>query len=325
MKAKIKGIESYFPENFEDSRSLLKDNPNWNIDKIISKTGIEKRWITSDKETSLDLGEKASLKLLNKVDPNKVDTLIFITQSPDYFLPTSACILQDKLGLSKKIKCFDVNQGCSGYIYGLSIASAYIDSGISENVLLVCAETYSKFINKNDRTNRPIFSDGASATLISNSKKDDIGPFLFGTDGSGSENLIVKEGAARSNFKSTLDKPELFMDGANVFLFTLSMIPQNIISLLNSKKLKKDNINMFFFHQASKLVIENLIEKLDLDIEKTYCNLEFKGNTVSSTIPIALEDASRQKKIRKNDLLLLSGFGVGLSWGSCIIKWDELI
>ena len=148
MKAKIIGIETYLPENFEDSESLLIDNPDWQIDKIQSKTGIEKRWITSKNETSLDLAIKASSKLLNKFDLSKVDTLILVTQSPDYFLPTSACILQDRLGLSKKIKCFDVNQGCSGYIYGLSISSAYIESGMSENVLLVCAETYSKFIDK---------------------------------------------------------------------------------------------------------------------------------------------------------------------------------
>ena len=324
MKSKIIGIETCLPENFEDIDSLLTDNPDWKIDKIRSKTGIEKRWIASDNETSLDLAVKASSKLLNKFDSQIIDTLILVTQSPDYFLPSSSCILQNKLGLSKKIKCFDVNQGCSGYIYGLSISSAYIEAGMSENILLVCAETYSKFIDKNDRTNRPIFSDAASATLITKSKEDNIGPFLFGTDGSGAENLIVKEGAAKSNFKTTSNKPELFMNGSSIFLFTVSEIPKNINSLLGLKKLNKNDINMYFFHQASKLVIDNLVEKLNLDKNKTFCNYAYKGNTVSSTIPIALEDANSQKIIKKNDLLLLSGFGVGLSWGSCIIKWYDL-
>ena len=325
MKAKITGIETYLPENFENIESLSADNPDWEVDKILLKTGIKKRWITDKNETSLDLATKAPLKLLKKFDSKKIDTLILVTQTPDYFLPTSACILQDRIGLSKNTKCFDVNQGCSGYIYGLSIASSYIESNMSENVLLVCAETYSKFINSNDRTNRPIFSDGASATLVTKSKENDIRSFIFGTDGSGSESLIVKEGAAKSNFKTTTEKPELFMNGASVFLFTLSVIPGHIKSLLSLEKLNKNDVSMFFFHQASKLVIDNLIKTIDLDKDKTFCNFELKGNTVSSTIPIALEEANNQKKITKNDLLVLSGFGVGLSWGSCIVKWHDLI
>jgi len=325
MKAKITGIETYLPENFENIESLSADNPDWEVDKILLKTGIKKRWITDKNETSLDLATKAALKLLKKFDSKKIDTLILVTQTPDYFLPTSACILQDRIGLSKNTKCFDVNQGCSGYIYGLSIASSYIESNMSENVLLVCAETYSKFINSNDRTNRPIFSDGASATLVTKSKENDIRSFIFGTDGSGSESLIVKEGAAKSNFKTTTEKPELFMNGASVFLFTLSVIPGHIKSLLSLEKLNKNDVSMFFFHQASKLVIDNLIKTIDLDKDKTFCNFELKGNTVSSTIPIALEEANNQKKITKNDLLVLSGFGVGLSWGSCIVKWHDLI
>ena len=325
MKAKITGIETYLPENFENIESLSVDNPDWEVDKILLKTGIKKRWIADKNETSLDLATKAALKLLKKFDSKKIDTLILVTQTPDYFLPASACILQDRIGLSKNTKCFDVNQGCSGYIYGLSIASSYIESNMSENVLLVCAETYSKFINSNDRTNRPIFSDGASATLVTKSKENDIRSFIFGTDGSGSESLIVKEGAAKSNFKTTTKKPELFMNGASVFLFTLSVIPGHIKSLLDLEKINKNDVSMFFFHQASKLVIDNLIKKIDLDKNKTFCNFELKGNTVSSTIPIALEEANLQNKIKKNDLLVLSGFGVGLSWGSCIIKWDDLI
>ena len=325
MKAKITGIETYLPENFENIESLSADNPDWEVDKILLKTGIKKRWITDKNETSLDLATKAALKLLKKFDSKKIDTLILVTQTPDYFLPTSACILQDRIGLSKNTKCFDVNQGCSGYIYGLSIASSYIESNMSENVLLVCAETYSKFINSNDRTNRPIFSDGASATLVTKSKENDIRSFIFGTDGSGSESLIVKEGAAKSNFKTTTEKPELFMNGASVFLFTLSVIPGHIKSLLSLEKLNKNDVSMFFFHQASKLIIDKLIKTIDLDKDKTFCNFELKGNTVSSTIPIALEEANNQKKITKNDLLVLSGFGVGLSWGSCIVKWHDLI
>ena len=326
MKSEIQSIEYYLPKKFEDSNDLLSDNPNWDINKIISKTGIKKRWVSGKEETSMDLALEASKKVLKKIDKNEIDTLIFVTQCPDYFLPTSACVLQHKLGLSKDVKCFDINQGCTGFVYGLSISSSLIESGVSDKVLLICSDTYTKFINKNDRTNRPIFSDGASATIVGRSEEEKIGPFIFGTDGSGYKSLIVEEGAARSNFKTIKNsEPELFMSGAGVFVFAQSVVPKNIKDLLNSDKSSLDDIDMFFFHQGSKLILESISDKLSLENNKVFKNYEFLGNTVSSTIPIAIKVAFDLNKIKKDNKILLFGFGVGLSWGSCLVKFSDLI
>ena len=322
----IKAIESSFPKNFETNSNLKSDNPQWNIEEIERKTGINKRWISSSNETAVDLAFKACEKILLKVDLNTIDTLILVTQSPDYFLPTSACILHEKLSLNKNTKCFDINLGCSGFVYGLSVATSYIQTHLSNKVLLVCAETYTKFIDKNDRTNRPIFSDAATATLITRSKDANIGPFLFGTNGKGYSNLIVKEGAAKSGYVcNDKTQPTLHMDGSDVFMFTMSEIPKNVDDLIAFSEFKKENIDMFIFHQGSKIVLDTLQSKLSIPNEKFYSNLKLIGNTVSSTIPLALKDASDNLKIQANHIILISGFGVGLSWGSCLIKWNDLI
>jgi len=321
----IKAIEYHLPKTYEDNDMLSIDNPEWRMDDIFNKTGINRRWISDENETSVDLAYIAAKKIIDKFGVNKIDTLIYVTQSPEYFLPSSSCILQDRLSLSSNIKAFDINLGCSGYVYGLSMASAYIESGLSENVLLVCSDTYTKYISSDDRVNRPIFSDGASATLISKSESKSIGNFSFGTDGSGFDKLIVKDGAAKSNFKNSGMRPSLHMNGAEVFMFTMSTVPDNVEKVLTESLNTVNEIDYFFFHQASKIVLENLRRKLKLPKEKVYSCIEEIGNTVSSSIPIALKIASDSKLLKNHDRLLLSGFGVGLSWGSCILEWDDLL
>lgn len=324
FSAKIKAIEYCLGEICESNSDLKSENPEWDIEKIEKKTGVSQRWVAKKTTTSLDLAFQASEKLFNYVNREEVDTLILVTQSPDYFLPTSACILQEKLSLSKSTKCFDVSMGCSGFIYGLSIASSFIESGLSKNVLLLCADTYSKFIEKNDRTNRPIFSDAASATLLIKDDQKKIGPFLMGTDGSGHEHLIVANGAARSGFDYEGTKPKIHMNGSSVFMFTMSQVPLNIITLLKDCGLSIEEIDMFVFHQASKIVLDTLKEKLKINDSNFFCNSEKIGNTVSSSIPIALKEADELSMICDGDQILISGFGVGLSWGSCIINWSKL-
>jgi len=205
------------------------------------------------------------------------------------------------------------------------MASAYIESGLSENVLLVCSDTYTKYVLPDDRTSRPIFSDAASATLVSKSVSKNIGYFSFGTDGSGFDKLIVKDGAAKSNFMISNAKPSLYMNGAEVFMFTMGTIPDNVEKVLIESSNTINDIDYFFFHQASKIVLENLSRKLKLPKEKVYSCIEEIGNTVSSSIPIALKIASNSRILKKKNKLLLSGFGVGLSWGSCILEWDDLL
>jgi 3-oxoacyl-[acyl-carrier-protein] synthase-3 len=319
----IKSIETALPRNSFKISSLKKKNPTWDIEKIVEKTGIEKIWYSKKNQTALDLAYEASKKILKKNNKKLIDTILYVTQSPEYFLPSSSCILQHKLGLNKNVKALDINLGCSGFIYALFVASSLIQNKMSKNILIVCADTYTKFIENSDRTNKTIFSDGASATLVSKSKKKCIGNFLMGTDGSGYKDLMVENGAARAGFGNH-KKPKLFMHGSKVFMFTLTNIPQSIEKLLAMSQIKKKNIKVFFFHQGSKVILDNLKNSLKLADNQVYNNLRFLGNTVSSTIPFSLKQAFKEKKIKKNDLLILSGFGVGLSWGSCVIKWNNL-
>lgn len=312
--SRISIIETYLPRN----KSIVKNNK-----RLIDKTGIKKIWNSDTNETSLDMGYKSALKIKKKFDLKKIDGLIFVSQTPDYFLPSSSCILQNKLGLKKDIISFDINLGCSGFVYALSIASSIINSNMAKNILIICSDTYSKFITKDNFSCKSIFSDGASSTIISKSSEKLIGKFDFGTDGSGSHDLIVKSGGARSNFMSQ-NKPTIFMNGSSVFNFTINIVPKSFYKTLKLNKLKKDMIKKVFFHQASRFVLENLNKSLKLKSNQTFSNLKYLGNTVSSTIPFAIKEADKKKIIKTNDIIFLSGFGVGLSWSSCVLKWKKL-
>ncbi len=326
MKVRIDANTYYLPENKESNESLNLDNPEWDMEKISDKTGIFTRAISSPNQTALDLAFEAGSKLLKDL-PNKndIELVVMVTQSPDYILPTSACILQNRLGLSKNCMSFDINLGCSGFIYALSVVGSLIEAGVIKNGLIMCSDTYSKYIDKNDRTCRPIFSDGASATLLVQSDIDEMGPFVFGTDGSGYEKLIVREGGAREPIiKSNSPYGVIEMHGADVFLFTLREVPLCIKSLLLKSHLNIKDIDLFIFHQASKLVLENLIRSMSLDEDKVFNNLRDVGNTVSASIPIALKDAEEQGRIKNEDLVMLIGFGVGLSWGATLLNWRDV-
>ena len=320
---KIESIDYYLPKKIETIETLIKENPDWSIDEIKKKTGVHNRFISATNETALDLGSKAADKLFLKNDiRSEINALIFVTQSPDFVLPTSACIAQEKLGLSKSCMSFDVNQGCSGFIYGLAISSSLISAGLAKKVLLICADTYTKYIEKHDRTCRPIFSDGAAATLISKSKNSNIGPFELGTDGKGAMNLIVENSGARSSDKKDdFQKKKLFMNGSKVFMFSMNEVPKCVENLLIKSKKKISDIDLFVFHQASKVVMDNIIRRLNLPADKVFCNYTDVGNTVSASIPIALKDAENKGIFKNNKLVMMVGFGVGYSWGATLMKW----
>ncbi|QFY44497.1 ketoacyl-ACP synthase III [Candidatus Methylospira mobilis] len=319
MKVKISRISYHLPDRVEGEEELKSDNPDWDMPKIIAKTGIHKRRIASEGETAVDLAYEAANKLFS-TNPQReeIDLLILVTQSPDYVLPPSACILQNRLGLSQNCMAFDVNLGCSGFVYALSIAGGLIESGAAHKSLILCADTYSKYIAKTDRTCRPLFSDGAAAVLVEAAAADCVGPFDFGTDGAGYDRLIVKNSGARD---VGLARGALEMRGSEVFLFTMRVVPPCINKLLDRAGLTFEDIDLFVFHQASRLVIENLVRTMSLDESKVYTNLESIGNTVSASIPIALKDAEMQKRLKEGDTVMLVGFGVGLSWGATLIKW----
>ena len=330
MIAKIKAISYYLPERVLDNKKINEDFPEWSIDKISSKTGIYERHISGEDEFTSDMAVTVSKKLFDEhnISPSDIDFVLLCTQSPDYFLPTTACLVQNRLNIPTTAGALDFNLGCSGYIYGLAIAKGLISANIAKNVLLITSESYTKFIHPKDKSNRTIFGDGASATLISTEGFAEILDFELGTDGSGAENLIVKNGAIRhpnldgvdisDEFNNVKNDNCLFMNGSEIFSFTSSSIPPLINKTLEKNKLYIEDINLFILHQANKFILNNLRKKLNISEDKFYIFLENCGNTVSSTIPIAITEAKKENKLNGN--VLLCGFGVGYSWGSCIIK-----
>jgi len=324
MQAKIKAISYYLPKQILDNKRINDHFPEWSIDKISSKTGIYERHIADDNEFASDMAVKSALKLFDEynISPNDIDFILLCTQSPDYFLPTTACLIQNRLNIPTTAGALDFNLGCSGYIYGLALAKGLINSKIAKNILLITSETYSKFIHPNDKSNRTIFGDGAATTLISTEGFADILDFELGTDGNGGENLIVKNGACRYPISNEIDD-NLYMNGSEIFNFTSQAIPPLIESTLNKNNLTLENTDLFIFHQANKYMLNHLRKKIGIPENKFYIHIEKCGNTVSSTIPIALKEAINENKIKGN--IMLTGFGVGYSWGSCILKINKQI
>jgi 3-oxoacyl-[acyl-carrier-protein] synthase-3 len=331
MKAYIKAIDYYLPEKVVTNDDLVQEFPEWSVDKIAIKVGVNRRHVVSENETAMDLAINAAKNIFTQgIDKSSIDYILFCTQSPDYFLPTSACIIQDKLGLSKNIGALDFNQGCSGYVYGLSLAKGLLSSNIATNILLLTGETYSKHLHSKDKGNRTIFGDAASATVITGEGFAEIGEFCFGTDGSGAEELILRNGAARNPEKTGIIKFDennipvssdyIYMNGSEIFSFALAEVPSLVENTLVKNDIKKEDIDLFIFHQANKYMLDFLRKKIKIDNEKFYIYLSEVGNTVSSTIPIALYEALKIGKFRKGMKTLLAGFGVGLSWSGCILK-----
>jgi 3-oxoacyl-[acyl-carrier-protein] synthase-3 len=332
MKAYINAISYFLPNNVLTNEDLVKEFPEWTVEKVASKVGVKIRHIADQNETASDMAIKAAEKLFfeHNIDRSTIDFVLLCTQSPDYFLPTSACIIQNSLGLTTSCGALDFNLGCSGFVYGLSLAKGLIAGNIAKNVLLLTSETYSKHIHHNDKGNRTIFGDAAAATLISTDGFALINDFCLGTDGSGAENLILKKGGFRQpNSKDDLIVDEngnqstsdyLYMNGGEIFNFTSAAVPVLVEQVLEKNQLSKEEIDLFVFHQANKYMMNYLRKLIDIEPEKFYYCLENVGNTVSSTIPIALYEANKENRIQKGSNILIAGFGVGYSWGATILK-----
>jgi 3-oxoacyl-[acyl-carrier-protein] synthase-3 len=332
MKAYIKGISYFLPDSVLTNETLVREFPEWTVEKVAGKIGVSERHIASDKETSVDLAVKAAQKLFAEysLSPDSIDFVLLCTQSPDYFLPTSACIIQDRLGIPVRSGALDFNLGCSGFVYGLAMAKGLILGGIAKNVLLITSETYSKFIHPRDKSNRTIFGDAAAATLISDNGIAEIQNFSLGTDGRGAEKLIVKTGGMRCPVQTSdihfdesgnpVSSDHLFMDGTEIFNFTLEMVPELTVDTLRVNSIDKENIDLFVFHQANKYMLNFLRKKIRIPEDKFYYYMEKVGNTVSSTIPIALKEAFIEKNLTPGNKILIAGFGVGYSWGGTILE-----
>ena len=334
MGSYIRAISYYLPERILTNEELAQEFPEWDVDKVYNKVGVRRRHLAAAGETAGDLAEKAARNLFEEygVVPSEVDFLLLCTQSPDHFLPSTACILQDRLGIPTSAGAVDYNLGCSGCIYGMAMAKGLIAAGLATNVLLLTAETYTKYLHPSDKSNKTIFGDGAAACLISKEKGlAEIGDFVLGTDGSGAANLMLRSGAARQPEKTgrfamdddghTNYEDYLYMNGSAIFNFTLETVPSLMKSLLSKNGLEKEDVDYYVFHQANKYMLNTIRKVCGLPSDKFYVDLEETGNTVSSTILIGLKECLKAGKIAPGMKVMVCGFGVGLSYGGTLLQF----
>lgn len=326
MKAYITSMAYYLPERVEESER----------GRLQKKTGILRRHICPDGMTSADMAVKAGEALFSQgVEREKIDYLLLCTQSPDYYLPSTACILQERLGLPLACGAMDFDLGCSGFVYGLGLAKGLVETGQAKNVLLLTSETYSKYIHPDDHANRPLFGDAATATLVSAVDTEDEGIYalVYGTDGRGAKELIVPVGGMRHRYQETemeeqTDKygnfrtnHHLYMNGSAIMNFALEVVPKTVEEVLSKAGLIREDVDYYVFHQANRFMLKYLQETCGLSGLPYWNDVEEYGNTVSSSIPVALVDMIHAKSGKKLERVMLAGFGVGLSWGGCIANF----
>lgn len=327
--ALIGPIAVYLPERVETNDELRQQHPDWDIDLIEEKTGIRERHLAAPGETASDLAARAIEKLFSdqQIDRNSIDFLLFCTQTPDYPLPTTSCLLQNRLGLATRCGALDFNLGCSGYVYGLAMADGLIQSGVAKRILLVTAETYSKYIDADDRSLRTIFGDGAAATLVTASSERSLWGFQFGTDGSGADMLLVRDGGSRDAQDALRPRhrkrwnSRLYMDGPSLINFTVEAIPRLIDEILAANQRELGEIDRFILHQATRKMLEQLTERMGVAPERVPIDMAEMGNTVSCTLPILIDRMRQRGELRSDAVNMLVGFGVGLSWAGCL--WTD--
>lgn len=330
--AGIAAIDYELPERVSRTREWAADVPDWPVEKIIEKLGIDELHVAGANECASDLAVRAAEKLFTtgRVERKAIDYLIFLTQTPDYILPTTACLLQDRLNLSNDTGALDINLGCSGYVYGLGLAHGLIATGQATNVLLLTADTYSKLVHPMDRTMRALLGDAATATLLTR-EAGEMGPFVFGTDGKRAMHIAVPAGGMRQRVSDGVlrfdDKgngrtdAHVHMDGRGMFSFSSEVVPLVVEKTLRRAGCTADDIDLFFFHQSNKRVIEHVVEKMNLPPANVVLDMRDCGSTGSSSIPVTLSRAIRSGRLKHGMKILLVGYGVGLSWCACTLTW----
>ena len=330
---RISGMACAVPETVHEVLDLADRFGIDVIKKIIASTGVERRRVVAD-ECASDLCAAAAQRLFSdlNVDPGSVDALIFVSQTHDYTLPATACVLQERLGLPVSAAAFDVALGCSGYVYGLWLAASLLSSGGSQRVLLLVGDTVSKLVAETDRSVAALFGDGGSATLLDHDESAAPLPFVLGTDGRGANHLIVPGGAFRDRqgTQKTLDDSDvrggfdLYMNGAEIFAFTLKRVPELVAALHGATNTSSHEIDKYVFHQANRFMLQHLAKRMKLPVEKVVLNVQNFGNTSSTSIPLAMSTACVEQGGRTNGCYMLAGFGVGYSWAGCVAQLNDM-
>ena len=327
--AELGPIAVHLPEFVETNEMLAEQYPRWDLDLIAEKTGIQQRHIAAPEQTASDLAVLAAEKLISEqqIDRNEIDFVLLCTQTPDYPLPTTSCLIQDRLQLATRCGALDFNLGCSGYVYGLALADGLIQSGAAKKILLLTAETYSKYIDPEDRSLRTIFGDGATATLLTSAEERSLWGFQFGSDGSGGDMLLVADGGGRPEEDAIKPrhrkrwKSRLYMDGPSLINFTVEAIPHLVQEILDKNNLEDQDISHYLFHQATWKMLDQLRHRMNVDEQRLPIELADIGNTVSCTIPILIDRMRSRGSWRADSTNMLVGFGVGLSWAGCL--WED--
>lgn len=326
----LRALSYYLPPKELSNDDLQKELINCEVSKIAKSVGVNIRHIAAPSVTAGDMAVEAAKALFVEygISPEEIDFVIFATQTPDHFLPPTACSIQSRLGIPNTAGAFDFDLGCSGYVYGLGIANSFVESGLAKNVLLLTGDTITRFMHPQDN-NRILFGEAATASVISKSGLAKIGSLVKGTDGSGGDMLIVKNRAARQleltgqevvdSEGNTRRDDFFYMDGASVFGFTVERLPTLIKETLERNSLQQSDVDYFVFHQANKYMLNTIRKVCGLEKDRFYVNIESTGNTTSSTVPIALKECLKQGLIKNNAKVMLAGFGVGLSWAGTIL------
>lgn len=324
----IKGIACAVPDNIKKTEEYNKVFGEESVQKFINMTGVKTRYVALDTQCTSDLCYAAATKLLNELSWEKtsIDALILITQTPDYSVPATACVLQHRLGLSEDCIAFDVNLGCSAYVYGIWLASTMIATQDINRVLLLVGDTSNFGINQNDSATSMIFGDGGTATALERSEGKNLYYFLK-TKGSGFKNIMVPAGHARSRSKTKLEDSEyeLAMNGSEIFTFTITDIPRTLKSFMSQYNIGTDDVDMYVFHQANLFIIKHLAKKLGIPMSKIPISIDRYGNTSGESIPLTLVDAFGSAESNGTIRLMMCGFGVGLSWGGIYLEMDKSV
>jgi 3-oxoacyl-[acyl-carrier-protein] synthase-3 len=334
----ILGLAAVLPQAVLSNEEIGRTFGERETASALKMSGILERRVTSPMQHASDLALTAAERLLRhrQFDRSLIDLLVYVSQTPDYKIPTTASVLHGKLGLSLSCATFDVNQACSAYPYALSIAHSMISSGISRYALILNADTLTKLIHPKDRSLAVLHGDGAAATILGPSDAESgLEGFTLGTDGSGAKSLLVPAGGSRLNYgpETRVERTDesgcirtdenLLMDGPAVFHFSVYKVPEAIEGALKELRLTMGDIDQMILHQANKTMMEMIYKRLRVPTEKQFFCLESMGNISGASTPVALAEAWRQRRIRPGSRTLMCSFGAGLTWGVAVIKWPE--